>query len=792
MRTNSSAREHLLWAVTISLVFSASIVLALAARVEDVNEISVSAAIPGWHHYPLALLETAGPPPPQYVLSLRPASLPTFLVHPEIRVPFETNNRTVDVIEGALEVLGTNCAFVTSRTEMSSRSRLRFLRNDTCRSLRGTPTGDVKLVIRLMRRHRISVRTLVPVAPEADQSGITVHVIGTPGAVGPFPVLEAYYVDHLSETSTRRIDLLAYLWQISAAPTWIWQLVAVACLLWLVASIVTANTEATELGNRLRYGVRAALGTGCAAAALGLSYAVLVPPLQAPDEPSHLLSYALLTRGSLDGVDAPNSAETIQWASVGHLGRIRFEPEERFRPINIGSPLPPARRYIWFEDTTARSATGAIWWRLLSSHIGQRSMPKTLLIVRLANALLFACIAGVSALLLSYASDNRVPYPQLLSSFILIVPTLPFFAMHFSELGPCIAMYVLLASSILILFLDTRRSSWAGFPMGLSLSLLIIGGRSSLPMLPVIACVLLARSVLGCRGTRTSWEQTTSAAVFWIGFALGSSTFLLVDHSAFFSQVQTTLLGVHGRFAELIGPLLKPEVMLAAAPAGFLAELIIARLRALHRVQQFAAGPFAGFGRRICYLGALLVLGSLVASLLMDYPHVADLDGPNDLARFEYVRSVIYTVASSFRLVGADHYMFTSFWLGFGWLDTIPRAGLPAVIAAGTGLLLAALLVHLGRSEDVRRTTWLAIVGVGWWATLAAYAIATYQMQRNLHGRYLIGIYLIGAAIIFSPLGLANAAGFWKRLPITRPAATLLFSSALHAYCLWFILNRYF
>jgi hypothetical protein len=43
-----------------------------------------------------------------------------------------------------------------------------------------------------------------------------------------------------------------------------------------------------------RVALRTSLGFGCGAAALALMYAVMVPPLQAPDEPDHLLSHGRL------------------------------------------------------------------------------------------------------------------------------------------------------------------------------------------------------------------------------------------------------------------------------------------------------------------------------------------------------------------------------------------------------------------------------------------------------------------------------------------------------------------
>src|SRR5688572_17396340 len=104
MRTIGGTKVHVLWSFALCLVFSAAVVSLLAKRVEDVREVSTATEIIGWHFYPLALLETAGPAPPVYVLWLRPDSLSEFLKYPEFRPLFYTGGADVDLIDATLEL----------------------------------------------------------------------------------------------------------------------------------------------------------------------------------------------------------------------------------------------------------------------------------------------------------------------------------------------------------------------------------------------------------------------------------------------------------------------------------------------------------------------------------------------------------------------------------------------------------------------------------------------------------------------------------------------------------------
>jgi hypothetical protein len=221
---------------------------------------------------------------------------------------------------------------------------------------------------------------------------------------------------------------------------------------------------------------------------------------------------------------------------------------------------------------------------------------------------------------------------------------------------------------------------------------------------------------------------------------------------------------------------------------GFALELACGRLRASGGGSRLA-GWWERQVRWMAWTVAALVASSMLMSLLMTFPHFV-VDGVGSSFR-TYLTRALLTAATFFRLRDPDFRLSSSFWAGFGWLETVPDGTLVNLLVFFTGALLIALLVRLGRDRDRRRFGWLAIAGAGGWATVVAYALATFPMQASLHGRYLIGIYLCFLAICLSVLARVAPEGSETRRS-GRHALTLALVGGAHTYCLWFILVRYF
>lgn len=782
----ASTRRRVLWTLAVVGLFATVIVSALATHVEDVRDTPMAPLQPGWNPQVIPLLETAGPPPPIYLLWLHLDDPRVFLGHREIRILFTTYWSRVHFTGATLAVLGTSCVYETRPgARLVNDDMLAFGQGPECNPLRGAPTGEVKLTVRLAARNRIGVWTFVPPSGEASSSSQLIRVVGVPGRSGPFPALRGKYVDRLAPTGTRRIDLLGYMWQVAPSSRWIWWAFGLSVLVALVGALLFPWDLRNNLVG-LTPAVAAGAGMLCLAAALGGMYAVLVPPFQAPDEPDHFLSYALLTQ------DTSLADEAARWARLSHFERIKFHTDDRFRPDDVGKPFPIAWSVDTFADNVKeRSSTTAAWWTYLSRFVHSLPAPRKLLFVRLADVFVFALSVAAGTLLLVWAAGPDIPYPQLLPSVFLLVPALPFFAMTMSEFALLTSGYVFLAACTLALFVDGPRSSWFGIPLGFVVAMLAMSGRSALPMAPLITAVVAARIALGERSVKHASGDFFRSTLFWTGFTLSVGAVSLMLDAEYAPPAIDLTVPIAQRMVLPWFRLVwhRPWYLATLGAIAFALELSAVRVRGW--IPERITAKTGTAARWACFAGAALVVLSFAGSLFLTYPHLQLLEVPDPPSLEEYLRNVLQTAVSSFRTGDLDFLLSSSFWAGFGWLDTVPDSIFLAVLTGGVGLSLIALLAHVGRQRDTRRVAWLAIVGIGWVVTLATYAIATYEMHRNLHGRYLIGVYLVVLAVVFSGLALAGPIAS-KRCSISRPAVVLWLAGAAHTYCLWFILGRYF
>jgi hypothetical protein len=385
------------------------------------------------------------------------------------------------------------------------------------------------------------------------------------------------------------------------------------------------------------------------------------------------------------------------------------------------------------------------------------------------------------------------PFPQWLTFAFLLVPSLPFFAMHVSETALLCSVYVLLATAVAVLFLDGPHAHFAGLPLGLGTGLMLAGGRSPWPVAALVAGILLGRVVLGSRAS----NERRAAVVFWTGFAAGASVLFLIQDAAY--RNMTRAWGE--QYTGGIPPWLRagaewllqhPAAAIVLAPAAVVLEIAFAKPRAAVQAALTTAGP--RLVRRSAFALAGLVLLSLVGSLVVSYPQL-ELAPGRALTAPERVTTVLATMATMFRLRQPNFLLSTSFWVGFGWLDTSPEAWFQAALVLVVACALVLLLRQIGLGAEARRLLWLLVLGAGGAVALVFFTLTT-QVSKPLHGRYLIGWYLCFLAVAGGALTLDH------RAPVAAVAgppsgagrATFLLAAIglVHVYCLCFILRRYF
>ena len=160
------------------------------------------------------------------------------------------------------------------------------------------------------------------------------------------------YVAFRAASSTRRVDLLNYLWQLAPRANWIGAVLAVAGVLLLAGTLICLRAAP---GQHLWIGP----GAGCVALAIGVLYAVLVPPFEAPDEPDHFLAFAELNgRADLAGRPPP--------------GRVWTPPADRGHVRNAFVPSTPRSHAVAWDaesfpsPSPVQRTTSA--WTLIARH----------------------------------------------------------------------------------------------------------------------------------------------------------------------------------------------------------------------------------------------------------------------------------------------------------------------------------------------------------------------------------------------------------------------------------------
>jgi hypothetical protein len=196
--------------------------------------------------------------------------------------------------------------------------------------------------------------------------------------------------------------------------------------------------------------------------------------------------------------------------------------------------------------------------------------------------------------------------------------------------------------------------------------------------------------------------------------------------------------------------------------------------------------------RWIAGAAAAALLLMVLGSLLVPYPRLNAIDLAHPPAIRSYVRHAVLACATSLRFGRPDTLTSWTFWGGFGWLDAVLPASTVELLAGSSGLALVLLLVWTARARDGRLLVWLACAAVGFVLSAAAYAVSVVALTpADLHGRYLLGLYLLALTIAWSSLARFERSGWLPASGAVRAAGGAA-ALALHAYSLVWGLQRYF
>ncbi|MCX6538784.1 MAG: hypothetical protein NT151_07620 [Acidobacteria bacterium] len=783
--------RRVIWSAVIVVVLGAPVIVALAGRVPNTVETNVAPRLLGWPADSVVLGSKALPDGSRLAGARLDLARPEPLAaHDELRLAMELYGATPELISGDIQIGGTDCVYRTAVGDtFTSHRYLEFHRGRECgHFIHGRPTGELALRLVIRGGERIGVMTSVVPVGSLDPSWITLPA-GDRGPGGPISVAWARYADTYVGGERRRVDLLGYVWQVSGSSVWLWAAVALALICVCAGGLLLSPGGAGSLPPRP--GRILALSGSVAGVGLGIAllYAVLVPPLQAPDEPDHLLSFAQLA-------NRPELADqTATLAKIGHLDRFMFHDDERFRPFNMERPFArPWPPVVFAQPVADRSVTSFLWWTGLAHLLAPFDAPGALLAVRLANAALFALLLGVATAMLLVVSGGEAASPHAVCLALLLVPTLPFFATAMSEFSLLTSFYVLVAAVAVGLFLDTRRGYLLGFPLGIGCSLALASGRNALPYMAVVGALCVGRAILGSAGDQSTGDDRRRSMWFWAGLAAGLVVYPLMATPGFRAGLWPPDAGqMSERFRDAAELLRRhPWMLVVVAPIGFAVERAMAVLR---RRLGPPGGVVLGLVRVLGYGVAATVIASLIASAFTRFPQMWNAEMVRPESARVYASQVLQVAVSGFRLTNQDLWLSLWFWGGFGWVDTMPGDGFVTLLVVVAAAGVVSTMACIAHARHVRRAIWLSLLALGWGVALVGYAVSTYYLHRNLHGRYLVGLYLSTLGVCWSVvawLPRTELPGRFRTVGIAREWLLLVLVAGIHAYALRFILMRYY
>ncbi|HBA87797.1 MAG TPA: hypothetical protein DCZ75_07330 [Geobacter sp.] len=480
----------------------------------------------------------------------------------------------------------------------------------------------------------------------------------------------------------------------------------------------------------------------------GLSslYSVVTPPFHAPDEPTHFLSM-------LETVGRKSEAPAvIAWAKKGYFLDIKLDPELTYKFAFDGRypPLDSGYDNIFSAlDMKARSPLTVSIWNLARPFLAVLDLNYCLLAMRLVNglvvALFYAAALIVSWVLAPAPLEEQGGFPAAAAgaSVLLYVPTLPFFAMHVSNYPFMIAGGILSAAIALGVLFGGSRPSWLGALLGFSTFWLMFSGRAGFVFSLLALFLVVAGAVLPtlpCRGNSAASRGRVSA-LFWLGLVSGWVLSWLIWGMF---DLKTVVSGMEEALPAQLALLMRGGWVLLAIPfAFFLFEAAVAGLPSLK--------VGSGIAKAASFLGLFLFSIGLVGPVFQASHHLRNIEtsapkGPVTT----YVKDALIAFWGSQGLAIPDRFLVKYFWIGFGWLENIPRTD--AVILLGLPVFAGGIYLWWNAfnsaswPETSRLLTWLGACT----ACLAALAVGAWSMGINLHGRYLILLYLVYLPVCFS------------------------------------------
>lgn len=586
-----------------------------------------------------------------------------------------------------------------------------------------------------------------------------------------------------------KITILAYLWG--------FELKTLVCVV-LVSVCLWGGScffliRGVTLPAKLYRAALSPVSAGVAFAGLALLYATIIPPLQAPDEASHLLTATTFTK-------MPDNREKVTLlAQRTHFERIKFRIAEKLCAADLGAPLPQGLASHVESQSQSRSPLAYVIWSVIGKPLLPRDSGHALLLFRVFNGLfLGALLMGASWL---FHRSSPGPAGLWVVPPFLLAPSVFFFGTALSNYPFLMGGFFLqaLAFSMLWQASDSEAGSRVGVGAallaGLGTGVAITAGDGGFVSLLWWSFLLpgsvLATGRLISAKSALMKQALAMGGLFGFGilavalpgaFLNGGNGFLSPRLQSYFSLWKVPL-------AQSCSPLLFGYLAVGFFSAGLMIVIYLClciRNRLPQRILNQSGVVLAGILLLVLILG-VLCCGRPRLPNHQDMPFGAV---PSGL----FLLRLGQTFLSGFFFPKPDWYAVRYFWGYFGWLETpLPTLltdSLRYFFGVGLALLPSILLFQpsLRPKAWLWIASWLAILG-----SLAVIGVMGLVGRGQVHGRYLIGVYIL--AMMLSSQGYQYLACRWvgyQRLRQFFAVGILTAIALVHGWALNAVLDRYF
>jgi hypothetical protein len=605
--------------------------------------------------------------------------------------------------------------------------------------------------------------------------------------------------------SASRGRLLGYLWQwrdLSTVFAWTFG----ACAIFGFGAALFPWLAGPNF-NGWRFGLKAGVSCSLMFFGLGSLQTLFTPPFFGTDEPTHVFSYHMWMN-DLDAVE-----RTFVLGERNHAIRMLWRPAQKFATADLDQPMD---RFVDSPTTMytrpgGRSAIAARFWGAFRDVIaGERAATMILRLRLLSLAAATICLfLGVTAL--AATSTPETPSAWLCWG-LLLIPSLPYYAMNVSNYPWVLGAAFLVAAGINALVNQTETPWWVGFLIGLGTSLTFFTSVSGWPVGVVVAFALLAiplrRFITVQVGpVRVAWRFWGSVAIglcslaafstqqYWsehhvyIGLALrrfgishlpsfvSSYVALVWAACVLLAGLEWICAWLASESTAAVGVVVaKTSIVLTCAVIGLMATNLFLPMQSLDSLTE--AVPHWEFH-----------LGQARAALPAD----ASFERPPLPSPSQYSKQALRAVVTSLGFGNHDYLTEKLFWLAIGSIETSAPEWILSTLSTLVGLGLAFLFWRIAATGNGPRLVQVLFTLAGLIACLALTAIGsvTSPATPSLHGRYLMGFHII--LVLLASIGFKTPVLYllW-RAPMVFASVCLAAVVIVHASCFWIELGRYF